>query len=88
MKPAGCEPVEVRSGYAAGEGAGVWPYVELRDEKVAMFVSGLPQGRRAMRYRLRAEIPGMFHALPTNGYSMYAPDVRCLSDEWRVGIGD
>jgi hypothetical protein len=48
----------------------------------------MPQGTRAVRYRLRAEIPGEFHALPTNGYSMYAPDVRCLSDEWRVRIGD
>jgi len=88
MKPAGCEPVEVRSGYSAGEGAGVWPYVELRDEKVAIFLSTMPQGTRAIRYRLRAEIPGRFHALPTNGYSMYAPDVRCLSDEWRVQISD
>ncbi|UCH34354.1 MAG: hypothetical protein JSV65_17790 [Armatimonadota bacterium] len=88
MKPAGCEPVEVRSGSRAGEGAGVYPYIELRDEKVATFISDMPQGTRAVRYRLRAEIPGSFHALPTNGYSMYAPDVRCLSDEWRVGISD
>jgi len=88
MKPAGCEPVEVRSGYQAGEGAGVWPYIELRDEKVAAFLSDLPQGTRAIRYRLRAEIPGEFHALPTNGYSMYAPEVRCLSDEWRATISD
>jgi uncharacterized protein YfaS (alpha-2-macroglobulin family) len=86
MKPAGCEPVEVRSG--AGEGAGVYSYMELRDEKVAFFISHMPQGTRALRYRLRAEIPGHFHALPTNGYAMYAPDVRCLSDEWRVGIKD
>jgi len=88
MKPAGCEPVQMRSGYGAGEGAGVYPYVELRDEKVAIFISGMPQGTRAVRYQLRAEIPGIFHALPTNGYSMYAPDVRCLSDEWKVGISD
>jgi len=86
MKPAGCEPVEVRSG--TGEGAGVYSYMELRDEKVVFFISHMPQGRRAVRYRVRAEIPGQFHALPTNGYSMYAPDVRCLSDEWRVNISD
>jgi len=88
MKPAGCEAVEVRSGTEAGEGAGVYPYVELRDEKVAIFLSQMPQGTRAVRYRLRAEIPGEFHALPTNGYSMYAPEVRCLSDEWRVSVSD
>jgi uncharacterized protein YfaS (alpha-2-macroglobulin family) len=86
MKPAGCEPVALRSG--PGEGAGVYSFMELRDEKVAFFITRMPQGTRAVRYRLRAEIPGRFHALPTNGYSMYAPDVRCLSDEWRVGISD
>jgi uncharacterized protein YfaS (alpha-2-macroglobulin family) len=86
MKPAGCEPVELRSG--SGEGAGVCSYMELRDEKVAFFIANMPQGTRALRYRVRAEIPGQFHALPTNGYSMYAPDVRCLSDEWRVAISD
>jgi uncharacterized protein YfaS (alpha-2-macroglobulin family) len=53
---------------------------------VAFFISNLPQGTRAVRYRLRAEIPGVFHALPTSGYCMYAPDVRCLSDEWRSTI--
>ena len=86
MKPAGCEPVALRSG--PGEGAGVYSYMELRDEKVAFFITRMPQGTRAARYRVRAEIPGSFHALPTNGYSMYAPDVRCLSDEWRLRIGD
>jgi len=86
MKPAGCEPVALRSG--AGEGAGVCSYMELRDEKVAFFVTRMPQGTRAVRYRVRAEAPGSFHALPTNGYAMYAPDVRCLSDEWRVRISD
>ena len=80
------KPVALRSG--PGEGAGVYSHMELRDEKVAFFITSMPQGRRAVRYRLRAEIPGRFHAMPTNGYSMYAPDVRCISDEWRVGISD
>ena len=84
MKPAGCEPVEVRSGSA--DSSGVYSNVELRDERVVFFITRMPQGTRAVRYRLRAEIPGQFHALPTNGYSMYAPDVRCLSDEWRTTI--
>jgi hypothetical protein len=86
MKPAGCEPVEVRSGEA--DSSGVYSYMELHDEKVAFFITDMPQGTRAVRYRMRAEIPGQFHALPTNGYAMYAPDVRCLSDEWRATIRD
>jgi hypothetical protein len=31
---------------------------------------------------------GEFHVLPTNGYAMYAPDVRAISDEARFGIRD
>ena len=86
MKPAGCEPVEQRSG--AHQGLGVYSNMELRDEKVAFFLTSLPQGRRVLSYRLRAETPGAFHVLPTNGYAMYAPDVRALSDETRINIRD
>jgi hypothetical protein len=62
--------------------------VELRDSKVAFFLDRLPQGTRVLRYRIRAEIPGEFHALPTNGYAMYAPEVRAISDEMRLVVHD
>lgn len=86
MKPAGCEAVETRSGTAYGDG--ICSNFELRDEKVVFFVDRLPQGTTRIMYKLRAEIPGTFHALPTNAYAMYAPDIRALSDEWRVTITD
>ncbi len=86
MKPAGCEALETRSGEAYGDG--LCSNFELRDEKVVFFVDTLPQGTRRITYRLRAEIPGAFHALPTNAYAMYTPDIRALSDEWRVSITD
>ncbi|HEX8552097.1 MAG TPA: MG2 domain-containing protein [Abditibacteriaceae bacterium] len=86
MKAAGLEPVDIRSGGAWGDGLS--SNVELRDEKVAFFVDRLPQGTRVLRYRVRAEVPGRFHALPTNGYAMYAPEVRAISDEMRLGIND
>ncbi len=86
MKAAGFEPVDLRSGASYGDGLS--SNVELRDEKVAFFVDRLPQGRRVLRYRVRAEVPGQFHALPTNGYAMYAPEVRAISDEMRVGVKD
>lgn len=86
MKPAGCEAVETRSGTAYGDG--LCSNFELRDDKVAFFVDTLPQGERRITYRLRAEIPGKFHALPTNAYAMYTPDIRALSDEFRVVITD
>jgi len=86
MKAAGFEPLEVRSGASYGDGLS--SNVELRDEKVAFFVDNLPQGTRVLRYRVRAEIPGRFHALPTNGYAMYAPEVRAISDEMRLDVND
>jgi uncharacterized protein YfaS (alpha-2-macroglobulin family) len=86
MKAAGFEPVELRSGSSYSDGLS--SNVELRDEKVAFFVDRLPQGRRVLRYRVRAEAPGTFHALPTNGYAMYAPEVRAISDETRVSVTD
>ena len=86
IKPAGCEPLELRSGEHAGQG--LYANMELRDQKVAFFVSQLPQGRRVLTYRLRAETPGAFHVLPTNSYAMYAPEVRALSDEARIAIRD
>ncbi len=86
LKPAGCEPVDLRSGERYGDG--LCSNMELRDTKTAFFVDHLPQGTRVLRYRLRAEIPGAFHALPTNGYAMYAPEVRALSDGWHVTIGE
>jgi uncharacterized protein YfaS (alpha-2-macroglobulin family) len=86
LKPAGCEPVEVRSG--GHSGLGVYSNMELRDQKVAFFLSWMPQGTRTLSYRLRAEIPGQFHVLPTNGYAMYAPDIRTLSDEMNLGVRD
>ncbi len=86
MKPAGCEPLELRSGFRYGDGLA--SNQELRDTKIAFFVDHLPQGTRVLRYRLRAEVPGAFNALPTNAYAMYAPEVRALSDGWRVTVGD
>ena len=41
-----------------------WVYQELRDRKVALFLDKLPQGVWEIRYEMRAEVPGTFHALP------------------------
>jgi alpha-2-macroglobulin len=86
VKPAGCEPVEVRSGEKQGDG--VVSNFELRDQKVVFFLSRISQGTRSLSYRLRAEAPGTFHALPTNGYAMYAPALRTLSAEQTLSVKD
>jgi len=41
-----------------------------------------------MRYELRAETPGKFHALPVLGQAMYVPEIRCNSNELRVEVLD
>jgi uncharacterized protein YfaS (alpha-2-macroglobulin family) len=86
MKHAGCEPLEVRSGGKGQEG--FWSYMELRDEKVCFFMNMIGQGEHLLRYRVRAEIPGLFHALPTRLYAMYVPELKANSDEHVLKIID
>ena len=86
FKPAGCEPVALRSGQ--GYAGGLCQNVELRDDRVAFFVSYMPQGTARLKYQLRCEIPGTFSALPTQGGSMYVAEVRANSEEWKVTIAD
>ena len=65
-----------------------WVYEELRDRKVALFIDKLPQGVWQVRYDLRAEVPGQFHALPVVGRAMYVPELRCNGEEIHVKVID
>ncbi len=85
LKAAGFEPMEVRSGY---NGNDMGAYIELRDERVCFFVRSLPRGKHSVTYRLRAEIPGKFSALPARGTAMYAPELKANSDEIKLQIAD
>jgi alpha-2-macroglobulin len=85
MKPAGFEPVEVRSGYNGNE---MRAFVEFRDERVCFFVHRLARGNHSVSYRMRAEIPGTFSALPTKGWAMYAPELKANSDEFKIQVED
>jgi uncharacterized protein YfaS (alpha-2-macroglobulin family) len=85
LKAAGFEPVQVRSGYNNNE---MGAYVEFRDRKVCFFVQRLARGRHSISYRLRAETPGKFSALPARGYAMYAPELKANSDEIKLVIKD
>ena len=73
MKAAGFEPVEVRSGYG---GNALGAYMELRDNRVSFFMHELPRGKHSVSYRLRAEIPGRYSALPARASAMYAPELK------------
>ncbi len=84
-KPAGFEPVDLRSGYTGNE---LGAYVEFRDNRVVMFVRALARGKHSVSYRMRAEIPGQFSALPTRAWAMYAPELKANSDEIKLKIED
>jgi uncharacterized protein YfaS (alpha-2-macroglobulin family) len=61
-------------------------YQELRDRKVALFLDKLPEGLWQIRYELRAETPGTFHALPALAHAMYVPEIQANSAETTVVV--
>lgn len=85
LKAAGVEAVDLQSGYTSG---GLGAYVEYRDERVAFFLRTLSRGKHTVSYRVRAEIPGQFSALPTRAYAMYAPELKANADEMKLRIAD
>lgn len=56
--------------------------------RVVFFLRQLRRGRHSVSYRLRAEVPGRFSALPATAYGMYAPELRANSDEAKILIAD
>ncbi len=85
MKASGFEPVDLRSGYSDND---MGAYMELRDERVTFFVRALARGKHSLRYRMRAETPGKFAAMPAKASAMYAPELKANSDEFKVGVED
>jgi uncharacterized protein YfaS (alpha-2-macroglobulin family) len=63
-------------------------HAEWRDRKVALFADKLAQGVWEMRYELRAEVPGTFHALPVMAEAMYVPEIKGNSDEIRLTVAE
>ncbi|MEC7564945.1 MAG: MG2 domain-containing protein [Planctomycetota bacterium] len=84
-KAAGFEAVDLRSGYIY---AGLPAYREMRDSSTNYFIRRITRGKHSFTYRVRAEIPGKFSALPTIGYAMYAPELKANSDEHKIEIVD
>ncbi|NQZ58338.1 MAG: hypothetical protein HRT88_12835, partial [Lentisphaeraceae bacterium] len=86
LTAAGFEAVDVRSGYT--KAGGMYAYQEMRHDRVAFLVARLPRGTHNLSYRLRAEIPGKFSALPAKIYANYAPELKGNSDEIKLKIVD
>ncbi|MEG0723834.1 MAG: alpha-2-macroglobulin family protein [Akkermansia sp.] len=83
-KPAGCEAKNITSGYSTS--GNVFAYREAGDENTRFFISKLPSGTHKITFRLRAERPGTFSALPTVIEAMYAPSLRGNSKEEKLSI--
>lgn len=60
-----------------------WWYSEMAsyDDKVTFFMRNLPAGTQKLEYTIRAESPGVGHALPAVLSSMYEPGIRATSSE-------
>ncbi len=86
FKPAGCEAIDLQSGYVWNQGLNA--YREFRDAKVTWYIEHLPRGRHSLTYRLRAEIPGRFSALPGVLSGMYAPELKGNSEERKVSVAE
>jgi hypothetical protein len=82
--PAGCE-VSERGDLEPWEWSYWYSDMEVRDEKVAFFARHLPS-KCTLEYHLRPQIPGDYHVMPTQVYSMYNPDLRGSGAETRVRL--
>lgn len=63
-----------------------WVHRELRDRAVTLFIDRIPQGVWELRYEMRAEVPGTFHALPLVAQAMYVPEIRGNDVELRLVV--
>lgn len=48
---------------------------DVRDEKIDFFFTNLPAGTHVLTYKMRAEIPGKYTAMPTKVDIMYSPEI-------------
>ncbi len=84
FRPAGCSVVGLTSGLPYADG--LCSNVEVRDELTSFFIAHLKPGKSQLSYRMKAETPGRFHALPARLYAMYAPRLRATSGEQRLEV--
>ena len=68
-RAAGFEPMAVRSG---NNGNDMGAYMEVRDDRVCFYARRVARGKHSVSYRMRAEIPGKFSALPSKASAMWS----------------
>ncbi len=77
--PAGFEYVSPVSGYRWNWRSPV--YCEYREREARFYVRNLARGAGNVFYRLRAQLPGRYLALPATGHGVYAPELKCNSSQ-------
>jgi uncharacterized protein YfaS (alpha-2-macroglobulin family) len=86
--PSGFEPIREYWGHYGW----FWNYwysrKEFHDQKVSIAMTRLWHGRHDARYRMRAETPGDFHALPSQVFNMYQSEIGANSAEFRIKVVD
>ena len=65
-----------------------WDQVDLRDDRLVLQASRLPQGVHEYVYYARATSPGDFFVAPAHAEETYFPEVFGRSDSSRFTIGD
>jgi uncharacterized protein YfaS (alpha-2-macroglobulin family) len=65
-----------------------WWYSNMAayDDRMAVFSRHLPAGLSTITYTLRAENPGVAHAMPTSVVDMYRPEVSGSSASTRLTV--
>lgn len=76
-RAAGLEPEDLVSGYRWDLGIG--RYQETRDSGTNFFFEQFPAGEFTLKYRLRANMSGVFRVGPATVQSMYAPEFAAYS---------
>ncbi len=82
--PAGFEYVKPVSGYLSWYPA---IYAEFRETGPRFSQRELGRGKNSIRYRIRAQLDGIYQALPASGRGVYAPELKCNTGNavWKIG---
>ena len=65
-----------------------WDQVNLRDDRLVLFASRLPEGVHEYVYYARATTPGDFFVAPARGEETYLPEVFGRSDSGRFAVAE
>lgn len=82
---AGCE-VQDRGQVSFDEWSYWWSHMDVRDDRVSLFVRELEPGTHVLEYYLRPEQAGAMRVLPAVLEDMYVPSTRCSTSDDRLQI--